>query len=106
LLVTRLDERELGALRTVLERDLDDELLRGVQVLLAVAPRALEGAKSGATTSASDAMAAYRVAAGAWLMRLTVRRAVDRRYDPLTAADASLHEAGRKLVAALRGGFA
>ena len=106
LLVTRLDERELLALRSVLERDLDDELLRGVQVLLAVAPRALEGVKSRATTSARDAMAEYRVAAGAWLMRVTVRRAVDRRYDPLTAADASLHEAGRRLVTALRGGFA
>ena len=105
LLVTRMDERELGALRTVLERDLDDVFLRGLQVLLAVAPRALEGVKSDVTASAVDAMAAYRAAAGAWLMRVTVRRAVDRRYDPLTAADASLHEAGRKLVAALRGSF-
>ena len=103
LLVTRLDERELGALRTVLERDLDDVFLRGVQVLLAVAPRSLDGIKSDATTHAADALAAYRVAAGAWLMRVTVRRAVDRSYDPLTAADASLHESGRKLVAALRG---
>lgn len=106
LLVTRMDERELGALRVVLERDLDDVFLRGLQVLLAVAPRALEGVKSDVTASAVDAMAAYRVVAGAWLMRVTVRRAVDRRYDPLTAADASLHEAGRKLVIALRGSFA
>ncbi|MEA2786385.1 MAG: hypothetical protein QOF71_2489 [Candidatus Eremiobacteraeota bacterium] len=106
LLVTRMDERELEALRAVLERDLDDLLLRGVQVLLAVAPRALEGVKSRATTSARDAMAEYRVAAGAWLMRVTVRRAVDRHYDPLLASDASLHEAGRRLVTALRGGFA
>jgi len=106
LLVTRLDERELGALRTVLERDLDDVFLRGVQVLLAVAPRALEGVASDAAVRAADALAAYRVAAGAWLMRVTVRRAVDRRYDPLTAADASLHEAGRRLVVALRSAFA
>ncbi|MDQ6943163.1 MAG: hypothetical protein M3169_11715, partial [Candidatus Eremiobacteraeota bacterium] len=105
LLVTRLDERELGALRTVLERDLDDVFLRAVQVLLAVAPRSLEGVKSDAIMRADDALAAYRVAAGAWLMRVTVRRAVDRGYDPLTAADASLHEAGRKLVTALRGAF-
>ncbi len=49
-----------------------------------------------------DALAAYRLAAGAWLMRVTVRRAVDRRYDPLTADDATLHEAGRALVATLR----
>ena len=100
-----LDERELGALRTVLERDLDDVFLRGLQVLLAIAPRALEGVGLRSRASAVDAMAAYRGAAGAWLMRVTVRRAVDRRYDPLTAADASLHEAGRKLVAALRGSF-
>jgi hypothetical protein len=31
-----------------------------------------------------------------------VRRAVDRRYDPLTADDPTLHAAGRDLVAALR----
>jgi|GEM_PF-2221630 len=102
LLATRLDERELGALRTVLERDLDDVFLRGVQVLLAVVPRALDGVASDTGTRVADALAAYRVAAGAWLMRVTVRRAVDRRYDPITAADASLHESGRKLVAALR----
>ena len=105
-LVTRLDERELGALRTVLARDLDDVFLRGVQVLLAVAPRALDGVEPGAAANAHDALAAYRVAAGGWLMRVTVRRAVDRRYDPLVAADASLHDAGRTLVAALRGALA
>jgi hypothetical protein len=106
LLVTRLDERDLGALRTVLERDLDDTFLRGVQVLLAVAPRALDGVAPDAGARAGDALAAYRVAAGAWLMRVTVRRAVDRRYDPLVASDASLHEAGRALVAALRAALA
>ncbi len=106
MLVTRLDERDLAALRTVLERDLDDTFLRGVQVLLAVVPRALEGVGAEAAARASGALAAYRVAAGAWLMRVTVRRAVDRRYDPLVANDASLHEAGRALVAALRGALA
>ena len=106
LLVMRLDERELAALRTVLARDLDDVFLRGVQVLLAVAPRALEGVAPEAAAAARDALAAYRVAAGGWLMRVTVRRAVDRRYDPLVASDVSLHEAGRVLVAALRAAFA
>jgi hypothetical protein len=66
-------------------------------------PRALDGAAAETGARANEALAAYRVAAGAWLMRVTVRRAVDRRYDPLVAADASLHEAGRALVAALRG---
>ncbi|HEY6237360.1 MAG TPA: hypothetical protein VIW69_19830, partial [Candidatus Elarobacter sp.] len=106
LLVTRLDDRDLGALRTVLERDLDDTFLRGVQVLLAVAPRALDGVAPDAGARVGEALAAYRVAAGAWLMRVTVRRAVDRRYDPLVASDASLHEAGRALVAALRAALA
>jgi hypothetical protein len=106
LLATRLDERELDALRTVLARDLDDVFLRGVQVLLAVAPRAVDGVDPDAAARARDALAAYRVAAGGWLMRVTVRRAVDRRYDPLVAGDASLHEAGRALVAALRGALA
>ncbi len=106
LLVTRLDERELGALRTVLARDLDDVFLRGVQVLLAVVPRTLDGVEPRAAATARDALAAYRVAAGGWLMRVTVRRAVDRRYDPLVAADLSLHDAGRTLVAALRGALA
>ncbi len=106
LLVTRLDERELDGLRSVLARDLDDVFLRGVQVLLAVAPRALDGVAPEAGARAAEALAAYRVAAGAWLMRVTVRRAVDRRYDPLLANDASLHEAGRELVTALRAALA
>jgi hypothetical protein len=102
LLVARFDERELDALRGLLARDLEDAFLRGVQVLLAVAPRALEGVEPDAAEHARDALAAYRLAAGAWLMRVTVRRAVDRRYDPLTADDPTLHEAGRTLVATLR----
>jgi hypothetical protein len=102
LLVARLDVRELDALRGLLARDLEDSFLRGVQVLLAVAPRALEGVDEYAAGQVRDALAAYRLAAGAWLMRVTVRRAVDRRYDPLTADDATLHEAGRALVATLR----
>ena len=103
ILSTRLDARELDGLRTVLGRGLDDPFLRGVQVLLAVVPRALDGAEPGDAELAGEALAAYRRAAGAWLMRVTVRRAVDRRYDPLTADDATLHEAGRELVATLRG---
>ncbi len=102
LLISRLDERELEALRTVLGRDLPDTFLRGVQVLLAVLPRALEGVPDDRTAAARDALAAYRTAAGGWLMRVTVRRAVDRGYDPFTADDAMLHDAGRSLVAALR----
>jgi hypothetical protein len=102
MLVTRLDERELGALRTVLARDLDDPFLRGTQVLLAVMPRALDGVRSDVSAAANEALAAYRITAGAWLMRVTVRRAVDRGYDPIVANDASMHEAGRALVTALR----
>ncbi|MEA2688835.1 MAG: hypothetical protein QOD51_1442, partial [Candidatus Eremiobacteraeota bacterium] len=102
LLVARLEARDLDALRALLARALDDPFLRGVQVLLAVAPRALEGVPEHTELRARDALAAYRGAAGAWLMRVTVRRAVDRRYDPLTADDATLHEAGRALVTALR----
>ena len=102
LLVARLDARELDALRALLARALDDPFLRGVQVLLAVVPRALDGVADGDAARAREALAAYRAAAGAWLMRLTVRRAVDRRYDPLTADDPTLHDAGRALVAALR----
>ena len=49
-----------------------------------------------------ESLTAYRAASGAWLMRVTVRRAVDKRYDPLTADDAMLHDAGRALVTALR----
>ncbi|MEA2665386.1 MAG: hypothetical protein QOI11_2330 [Candidatus Eremiobacteraeota bacterium] len=100
-LVAALDARELEALRGVLRRDLADPFLRGAQVLLAVAPRALAG-EHPAASRASEALAAFRVAAGAWLMRVTVRRAVDRRYDPLTADDAALRDAGAALVTALR----
>ncbi len=99
-LAAPLDPRELDALRGVLRRELSDPFLRGAQVLLAVAPRALDGA--GAAPRAGEALAAFRVAAGAWLMRVTVRRTVDRRYDPLTADDAALLAAGAALVAALR----
>ncbi len=102
LLVARFDARDLEALRNLLARNLPDPFLRGAQVLLAVAPRAVDGAPYEATAVVRDALAAYRVAAGAWLMRVTVRRAVDRGYDPLTADDPTLHEAGRALVAALR----
>lgn len=106
LLVTRLDERELAALRTVLGREVDDPFQRGVQVLLALAPRALEGVPAAAAARAKYALAAYRTAVGAWLMRVTVRRAVDRRFDALTAADTSLYDAGRALVTALRSAVA
>ncbi|MBV8642577.1 MAG: hypothetical protein JO225_01505 [Candidatus Eremiobacteraeota bacterium] len=102
MLVAQLDTGEFDALRAVLGRNLADPFLRGVQVLLAVAPRGLDGVSAGAAARVRDALAAYRVAAGAWLMRVTVRRAVDRRYDPLTTDDAALHAAGRDLVAALR----
>jgi hypothetical protein len=100
-LVAALDAREFEALRGVLRRDLADPFLRGAQVLLAVAPRALAGDHP-AAPRAGEALAAFRVAAGAWLMRVTVRRAVDRRYDPLTADDAALRDAGAALVTALR----
>jgi len=103
LLVARLEPRELEALRTLLARQLDDPFLRGVQVLLAVASREVENVEESAAERLRGALTAYRAAAGAWLMRVTVRRAVDKRYDPLTAADPTLHDAGRKLVAALRG---
>jgi len=106
LLALRLDDRGLDALRAVLARDLDDIFLRGVQVLLAVCPRALEGVAPEAAERAGEALATYRVAAGAWLMRVTVRRAVDRAYDPLTADDLLLQDAGRALVAALRDALA
>jgi hypothetical protein len=102
LLVARMDARELDALRALLARALDDPFLRGVQVLLAVAPRAVDGVADDITVRVRDALAAYRGAAGSWLMRVTVRRAVARGYDPLTAADPTLHDAGRALVTALR----
>ena len=101
-LVARLDPRELDLLRAVLGRDLADPFLRGVQLLLAVVPRALDGVPAPVANPVRDALAAYRIAAGSWLMRVTVRRAVDKRYDPLTADDATLHAAGRALVASLR----
>jgi hypothetical protein len=102
LLVARLEPRELTALRTLLARQLEDPFLRGVQVLLAIAPRDVENVAETAAARLRHALAAYRVAAGAWLMRVTVRRAVDKRYDPLTADDPTLHDAGRVVVAALR----
>lgn len=101
-LVARLDPRELDLLRAVLGRDLADPFLRGVQLLLAVVPRALDGVPAPVANRVRDALAGYRIAAGSWLMRVTVRRAVDKRYDPLTADDATLHAAGRALVASLR----
>jgi hypothetical protein len=73
-----------------------------VQLLLAVVPRALDGVPAPVANPVRDALAGYRIAAGSWLMRVTVRRAVDKRYDPLTADDATLHAAGRALVASLR----
>ncbi|MDB5092903.1 MAG: hypothetical protein JWO85_1004 [Candidatus Eremiobacteraeota bacterium] len=100
-LVARFDARELVGLRTVLARTLNDPFLRGAQVLLAVTPRALDNAGPSAAAGVRDALASYRTAGGAWLMRVTVRRAVDRRFDPLVAEDPVLHAAGRALVVAL-----
>jgi hypothetical protein len=100
-LLVALDPHALDGLRGVLDRQLADPFLRGVQVLLAVAPRRIDGiARAG--DAFEDAVAAFRVAAGSWLMRVTVRRTVDRRFDPLTAEDAALHAAGRTVVDALR----
>ncbi|HYZ15040.1 MAG TPA: hypothetical protein VE591_01515, partial [Candidatus Acidoferrum sp.] len=102
-LVARLDARDLDALRAVLGRDLEDPFLRGVQVLLAIAPREIVGIADAALAQRVAAtFASYRRTVGAWLMRVTVRRAVDRRYDALTADEPTLHEEGRSLVAALR----
>ena len=101
-LVAAFEPRELDGLRAVLRRELDDPFLRGVQVLLAVAPRTLTGAGPAAAGRAENALAAYRAAASAWLMRVTVRRALDRRYDPLGADDAALRDAGAALVTTLR----
>jgi hypothetical protein len=100
-LLVALDAHALDGLRGVLGRELADPFLRGVQVLLAVAPRRIEGIPR-AGGAFEDAVAAFRVAAGSWLMRVTVRRTVDRRFDPLTAEDAGLHAAGRAVVDALR----
>ncbi len=102
LLVTRFDPREREGLRTVLSRDLDDAFLRGVQILLAVCPREIENVPSDVAAAVRTALAEYRVAAGAWLMRTTVRRGVYRDHDPLVADDPMLHGTGRALVAALR----
>jgi hypothetical protein len=101
-LVARFDTRELDALRAVLRRESGDAFLRGVQLLLAAVPRELDGVPAAAAQRAAAALAAYRVAAGAWLMRVTVRRAVDKRYDPLVASDAALHDTGAALVSVLR----
>ena len=100
-LIVPLGAHALEGLLVVLKRDLADPFLRGVQVLLAVAPRRLTGTPV-APVGFEDAVAAFRVAAGTWLMRVTVRRTVDRRFDPLTAEDAALHAAGRAVVDALR----
>jgi hypothetical protein len=100
-LVVELGAQAREALLAVLGRNLADPFLRGVQVLLAVAPRRLTGAPTSALRF-EEALAAYRSAAGSWLMRVTVRRTVDRRFDPLTADDASLHAAGRAVVDTLR----
>jgi hypothetical protein len=100
-LLLRLDARELDALRGVLGRSLDDPFLRGAQVLLGIAPRELEGVCANGAAAVRDAFERHRTAAGAWLMRVTIRRAVDRRFDPLTAPDPGLHESGKVLVAAL-----
>ncbi|MGD0050817.1 MAG: hypothetical protein ABSD03_03215 [Vulcanimicrobiaceae bacterium] len=100
-LVVELGTQAREALLAVLGRNLADPFLRGVQVLLAVAPRRLTGIAAPAPRF-EDALAAYRSAAGSWLMRVTVRRTVDGRFDPLTADDAPLHAAGRAVVDALR----
>ncbi len=98
-----LDARDLDALRAVLARDLEDPFLRGVQVLLAIAPREVAGIDDAPRAQrVAAALASYRRSVGAWLMRVTVRRAVDRRYDALTTDDATLHDEGRRLVATLR----
>jgi hypothetical protein len=101
-LTARLDERDFTALQNVLRRDLDDLFLRGMQVLLAIAPRTIEGVDADRVLHATAALSAFRLGAGAWLMRVTVRRSVDRRYDPLTADDDALRDAGAALVTALR----
>jgi hypothetical protein len=100
-LLLRLEARELDALRAVLGRTLEDPFLRGAQVLLGIAPRELEGVAADAGVIVRNAFDRHRAAAGAWLMRVTIRRAVDRRFDPLTAPDPGLHETGKLLVAAL-----
>ncbi|HTJ27771.1 MAG TPA: hypothetical protein VMA36_16565 [Candidatus Limnocylindria bacterium] len=101
-LVVRLDANELDALRAVLRRDLDDPFLRGMQVLVALFPHELHGVAPTGPARCVEALSAFRVTVSAWLMRVTVRRSVDRRYDPLTAEDAALRDAGAALVTVLR----
>ena len=87
----------------MLERDLDDLFLRGVQVLLAVARARSRASSPDAASAPARRCATYRVAAGAWLMRVTVRAAVDRALRSAhRRRSRSLHDAGRALVAALR----
>lgn len=101
-LVSALEPADLEALYAVLRRNLEDRFLRGTQVLLAILPRRIEGVGADAARGVAEALSAFRVTAGAWLMRVTVRRAVDRRYDPLTADDAALRDVGTTLITALR----
>ncbi|HYZ14992.1 MAG TPA: hypothetical protein VE591_01275 [Candidatus Acidoferrum sp.] len=101
-LVAAFDGPDVEGLYAVLRRDLEDPFLRGTQVLLAILPREIEGVGADDARAVVEALSAFRVTAGAWLMRVTVRRAVDRRYDPLTADDAALRDAGTALIAALR----
>jgi len=101
LLTLRLDQRELDALRAMLARTLDDPFLRGAQVLLGIIPRAVDGIVPADATPVREALDRYRGAAAGWLVRATVRRKVDRRFDPLTADDAPLFAAGHALVRAL-----
>jgi hypothetical protein len=102
LLTLRLDERELDGIRTMLARSLDDPFLRGAQILLGIIPRALDGIAPAYATPVREHLDRYRAAAAAWLVRATVRRKIDRRFDPLTAEDVPLFTAGRALVAVLR----
>ncbi|HEY4440328.1 MAG TPA: hypothetical protein VGN14_07705 [Candidatus Elarobacter sp.] len=102
LLTFRLDRRELDALRAMLARSLDDPFLRGAQILLGVIPRALEGIAPDRAGPVREQLDRYRAAAAAWLVRATVRRKVDKRFDPLTAEDPTLFAAGGVLVTALR----
>ena len=85
----------------MLARTLDDPFLRGAQVLLGIIPRAVDGIVPADATPVREALDRYRGAAAGWLVRATVRRKVDRRFDPLTADDAPLFAAGHALVRAL-----
>jgi hypothetical protein len=99
-LVVPLHAHDLDALRTVLRRDLEDLFLRGMQVLVAIFPREVHGV--GDAHRCAEALSAFRVTVSAWVMRVTVRRSVDRNYDPLTAEDATLRDTGAALVSILR----